>query len=392
MNICGAAVEYDPFHNGHLHQLNEIRHILGDETIVVCAMSGNFTQRGSTSVMGKYARAETAVRCGADLVVELPLAAALSSAEGFARGATGVLRALGCEVMCFGAETAYKGLFLRAAAGLAKLDENAVYNAKGTGVGLGYAARRQLELSRFDADAAALLRQPNNILGVEYCRFMYPMEPLVIRRIGTEHNGDSPSGGYASASWLRKRLRSGSTDKSAMGSVRDYVPEISFEVLDREVRAGRAPTQFPGDVVLGILRRLLYEGKLRTGSRDGFDERIAKAIYRASTFDEAVEFARARCFHASRIRRELIRLALGVPKDAPVEPEYLRILAVGKNGRELIKRAKLPVIIKPATEKRFEPSPSLLLDAFADDIFALALPDEKLHVGGSHYRFTPYVG
>ena len=85
MTVCGITAEYNPFHTGHLHHIAETRRSLGENAVIVCVMSGNFVQRGDFAVLDKYARAEMAVRCGADLVVELPLAAALSSAEGFAK-------------------------------------------------------------------------------------------------------------------------------------------------------------------------------------------------------------------------------------------------------------------------------------------------------------------
>ena len=99
MTVCGITAEYNPFHTGHLHHIAETRRSLGANAVIVCVMSGNFVQRGDFAVLDKYARAEMAVRCGADLVVELPLAAALSSAEGFARGAVETLHALGCDTV-----------------------------------------------------------------------------------------------------------------------------------------------------------------------------------------------------------------------------------------------------------------------------------------------------
>ena len=115
MTVCGITAEYNPFHTGHLHHIAETRRSLGENAVIVCVMSGNFVQRGDFAVLDKYARAEMAVRCGADLVVELPLAAALSSAEGFAKGAVQTLHALGCGTVSFGAETADTDLLLQAA-------------------------------------------------------------------------------------------------------------------------------------------------------------------------------------------------------------------------------------------------------------------------------------
>ena len=106
MRAVGIICEYDPFHRGHRYQIDRIRQLLGPDTAVVCAMSGNFVQRGGPAVMNKFARASAAAAEGADLVLELPTAVTLSSAEGFAAGAVETLTAAGvCSHLCFGAET-----------------------------------------------------------------------------------------------------------------------------------------------------------------------------------------------------------------------------------------------------------------------------------------------
>ncbi len=383
MKICGVAAEYNPFHTGHLHHLFEIRKTLGNDTAVVCAMSGNFVQRGDVACANKYQRAEAAVRCGADLVVELPLAAALSSAEGFAKGAVGVLRAFGCNVMSFGVETPDVGLIIRAAKVLNSISGDADLGSPAKG--LSYAARRQEELRRFDPEAAKLLDSPNDTLGVEYCRFMPPMKPLPIPRIGAGHSADAPKDGFASASWLRGKFA-----KKGLTACRGYLPAASLKVLADAVKNGEAPATLPDAMMLGILRRLQYEGRICTGSKDGFDERLRKAVFEAFSFREAVELARAKNFPAARVRRELLRLVLDICPEMTTEPKYLRVLAIGKQGRELIKKAALPVIVKPVSEKRLEYCDELLHDAFADDLFAFAMPKEGLHGGGSHYRKTPF--
>ena len=105
MRTAGIISEYNPFHRGHAWQIGELRRRLGAETVVVCAMSGSFVQRGDFAVMRTHARAEAAVRGGADLVLELPLPWAIASAEGFAAGGVGVLAATGAvDTLVFGSE------------------------------------------------------------------------------------------------------------------------------------------------------------------------------------------------------------------------------------------------------------------------------------------------
>ena len=201
--VCGIVAEYNPFHGGHRFHIERTREMLGEHTIIVCAMSGNFVQRGDFALLDKYARAEMAVRGGADLVLELPLAAALSSAEGFAQGAVALLHKIGCDTLSFGAENADISLFLQAADAL-----NALSLTGGSRSGLSFAAQRQQELAGRSPAAAELLSSPNNTLGIEYCRALarFSMRPIAVERRGAGHDETAPSGGFASASLLRRAL------------------------------------------------------------------------------------------------------------------------------------------------------------------------------------------
>lgn len=106
MRICGVICEYNPFHRGHEKQLRQIRAALGENTGVVCLMSGSFVQRGEPAVFDKRVRAQAAVLAGANLVLELPVTKALSSAEGFARGGVEIFSRLGAvDTLAFGCES-----------------------------------------------------------------------------------------------------------------------------------------------------------------------------------------------------------------------------------------------------------------------------------------------
>lgn len=381
--VCGIVAEYNPFHSGHRFHIERTREMLGEHTIIVCAMSGNFVQRGDFAVLDKYARAEMAVRGGADLVLELPLAAALSSAEGFARGAVALLHGIGCRYLSFGAETADISLVQQAAEAL-----NALPPAAGNRSGLSYAAYRQQELTALNPAAAALLASPNNTLGIEYCRALrdFPMQPLAVARRGAGHDEAAPADGFASASLLRGYLREGGEERCA-----PYLPESSIEVWRREKARGAAPVTLPEGAMLTLLRAALFRGALATGSADGFDERLQSAVYSAVSFSDAVEKTRTRRFPAARVRRTLLRAALGISPDASPLPSYARVLALSARGRTLLRRQDgLPLIVKPVAEKQLPDAlqPSLRLDAFADDLFGLARPAPL--PGGEHYRKTPF--
>ena len=110
MKFAGIICEYNPIHLGHVYQIETTRRLLGEDTCIVCAMSGNFVQRGDAAVFSKFARAEAAVRSGADIVIELPTHVSLASAEGFARGGVELLNALGvCTHLSYGSECGDNG-------------------------------------------------------------------------------------------------------------------------------------------------------------------------------------------------------------------------------------------------------------------------------------------
>ena len=171
MKTAGIIAEYNPLHYGHLHLLQAVRQRFGEDTAVICAMSGDFVQRGDFALLRRYARAEAAVESGADLVLELPLPWAVSSAEGFARGGVETLTATGLlDVLAFGSECGDSAALLRCAHALERPELTPLLKAELTR-GDSFAAARQRAVSALLSPVdAALLSQPNNTLGIEYCR------------------------------------------------------------------------------------------------------------------------------------------------------------------------------------------------------------------------------
>ena len=396
MTVCGIVAEYNPFHAGHAHHIAETRRVLGADTAAVCAMSGNFVQRGDLAVMEKYARAAAAVRCGADLVLETPLSACLSSAEGFARGAVALLDALGCVThLSFGAERANLALLQRAA-DLSHRQEEALRQA--LAAGLPYAAAMQQAVGAADPEAGALLASPNNTLAVEYLSALDTLgsaiRPLAVERKGGAHDSDTPADGLPSASYLRGLLARGDAE-----ACRPLMPEASFAVLEQEIQSGAAPVvRNAADLaILAHLRRLDAAALIPFCSGDkGLAHRLADAIRDNTSFSAVCTAAQTRRYPLARVRRVLLRAWLDLPQSVSPEPQYIRVLAIGRQGRALLRRMKdtcaLPVIIKPVTERSLPENlqPALARDALADDLYVLAYPAPELRVGGGHFRKTPF--
>ncbi len=396
MKICGVVAEYNPFHSGHAYHLAQTRHLLGADTALVCAMSGNFVQRGDLAVFEKYERAEAAVRCGADLVLELPLSACLWSAEGFAWGAVSMLAALGCVThLSFGAECADLPLLQRAAV-LAGQQQEALRNS--LSLGLSYAAAVQQTVLSVDPEAGALLRSPNNTLAIEYLRTLSilssSIQPVAIERKGGAHDSGAPVDGLPSASYLRGLLATGD-----ILSCRPYVPTAAYAVLLRAVRGGAAPVVCGAvnQAIVAHLRRLTPQTLIPyCGGQDGFSNRLADAIVKNVSFSAICSAAQTRRYPLARVRRALLRAWLDLPQSVPPEASYVRVLALGPRGRTVLHRMKqtcsLPILVKPAAARTLpQPlQPALTRDGLADDLYALAYPAPALRTGSAYLRKTPY--
>ena len=399
MRTVGVIVEYNPFHNGHRHHLEESVRATGADA-VVAVMSGHFLQRGEPALMDKWARAETALRGGCDLVIELPVPYATSAAEWFAYGAVGLLDATGVvDCFCFGSESGDIDA-LRRIAELAA-DEPADLRgriAEGLSAGLSFpdaysAALRFCLAARGDSEAAAFpLEQPNNTLGLHYLiawkRLGSRMEPHTIRRVQAGyHDADAPAGSIASATALR-RLIFGRGRPEAIAS---YVPPVTLDVLRREWEAGRAPVGWPAlkEQLFHLLVRLGAEEL--AGYRDigeGLEHRIRRALPALERLevDELIGLLKTKRYTRTRLQRALTAVLLGIRKDdwRPAALReglaYIRVLGFTPKGQELLKRmrkaAKLPVLLSAAGGEGAGLGGAgaryLELDARATGVYALA--------------------
>lgn len=389
MGVAGIVTEYNPFHLGHAQQLAALRSRLGAQTPVVCVMSGNFVQRGDFAVFSKQARAEAAVRCGADLVLELPLPFCLSSAEGFALGAVSLLHSLGCVThLAFGCEDAALPALSRAADAVTSPEADRL-TGYWLGTGLSYAAARQKAAAALLGPAAALLKKPNNILAVEYLKALRclssPIMPLPLPRHGAGHDDAAPTGYSASA--LRQLLYDGE-------SLAGLVPGAALAVYQRELMAGRGPAWYKNceRALLARLRSLPDTAwQALPGNAEGLSARLAAQARKGAGLEEILRSCRTKRYALSRIRRMLLCAYLGLSRaDLAAPLAYIRPLAFNESGRLLLRgissHAQLPLIVKPAAGKVL---PAFCRDAWTSDLFVLAYPDLAQARGGSEFTQSP---
>ena len=396
MSIVGIVAEYNPFHFGHAYHLRQTRVMVPDST-VVCVMSGDFVQRGEAAIYSKFARAEAACRCRVDLVVELPLPWALSSAEAFARGAVGLLAALGAEYISFGSELG-ETKRLEQTADVLLRDEFADYvkNIMSSSPALSFAAARELAVQRLGGMDTYFLKNANNILGVEYIKAIRTLAPqivpLTVRRVGNGHDA-SGEAGFLSASEIRERLRNGERAEN-------LVPASAAAVYRNEEDSGRVFSFASWEIAVLSRLRLFnkeYFSQLPDAS-DGLGDRIYKAVRDSGSLDELYAAAKSKKYALSRIRRVTMCAALGVTEGMNEGiPPYARVLAANEKGcallRKLREQRRLPILTKTADVCKYSDDCINLfaVGTSAHDLYALAYSDKTQRKGGRDWRISPKI-
>lgn len=398
MAVAGIIAEYNPFHRGHAWQLSALRGQLGQDTDVVAVMSGNFVQRGDLAIMNKSARAEAALRCGVDLVLELPTPWSCATAERFAQGGAALLAACGVVThLVFGSECGDLDALWSAAQCLDGEEYPAVLRRL-LSTGMTFAAARQEAVAQLTEDAAQCLSQPNDNLAVEYLRALSRLdsgiEPVTFRRVGAAHDSAEP-GAYASASYIRGLVLAGDS------GWRESVPEASAQILTREIAEGRAPVSLSHceRAVLARLRAMDEEAFAPyDGGGEGLYHRFFHAVSSARTVEEILEGAKTRRYTLARLRRMLLHSYLQVRQAGPEEmPPYLRVLGANERGRKLLRRmasaASLPVVVRPAAARGLGPAACSLFDqeVRCTDLYTLAYPQLRESIPGSECLGGPVM-
>ncbi len=307
MNL-GIICEFNPFHKGHKHLIDSVKK---DDNKIICAMSGNFVQRGEMAVYDKYQRARVALENGADLVIEIPTVCSTLSAQGFARAGVEILEATGiCQGIAFGAECDNTDELLNISKEIIEKDEEIKAQLK-SGVSYPRARREVID--------SPLLDSPNNILAIEYLTCT-SLKPYAVKRIGKGHDTDDEE---YSASEIRKHL-----SPNEIASLKNCESAVLYK-----------------------LRSMTAEDfKKIDDVSEGLENRIVQAVKTASSLEELYDNIKTKRYTHSRIRRIILRAFLSIDGKAEPQPRYLHILGFNSAGRQLLgemkKTAELPVICK----------------------------------------------
>lgn len=395
MKTVAIICEYNPFHYGHLFQIEEIKRRFGEDTRIVAIMSGNYVQRGDLAIIDKYARARSAIKHGASLVLELPFPYSCASAEYFARAGVDIANRLGViEHLCFGSlssDTDELEALVSLLASDAFKEEFETRVKNDEYANLGHAALVERICREISSDKCVdLLHSPNDILGVEYLRSLRLLNSKIIASPiplldSTEHTG------CTSASDVREALRSDRFDPSRL-------PAFSGEAVDGEIKRAEAPSDL-NRLSAAILSHLL---RSEDGSLDkflncggGLINRLRKLANEASSLSALTALAATKRYTDSRIRRALIFSFIGVTSsDVSEPPAYTQVLGMNEVGRALLRETKktreIDILTKPADFSTLGDAAKAqgILRNRADSMRNLSLPAPR--APGDIFRSTPY--
>lgn len=376
MRTAGIICEYNPFHMGHQYQIRKTREILGQDTAIVCLMSGNYVQRGEPAIYDKWLRAEAALLGGADLVLELPITAAVNAAGFFAHRAVEYLDALGCvDYLSFGSECGDSALLRDTAQGLDH-PEFEKQLRKALSEGVSYAAARTKALEEVGGDPQ-MLTSPNNSLGVEYLRGLSAIHSTMVP-VTVQRDLSLPA-----ASQLRRRVMD--------SQWQNHVPNSGL------YEKGMVHTLLQGErAMLGVLRTLPDEAfREMAFESEGIWSKVMKACRTEAGVDEIIMACKSKRYAYSRLRRTLLCLFLGLDREKMnTKSPYLRVLGFNETGRQVLRQAgkhgTIPLVsgVVPNTS---EAKAYFALEQRAADLYGLFAPEQVREPWGREKGHRPVI-
>lgn len=404
--VLGIIAEYNPFHNGHLYHLKESKKATGAE-YTVAIISGNFTQRGSTSIIDKWKKTEMALQNGVDLIIELPVLYSISSSENFAEGSIKILNSLGIiDFLSFGSETSnikilnnfanilydepkeYKKIlsnYLDTGLSFPKARENAL---------LEYIKNFEDVNTNFD-NYQNILSSPNNILGIEYLKalkkYKSSIKPVCIKRSIADYNSSdiSINTSIASATAIRELIKN-----KNFNTIKTVIPEKSYSILADCINSGCIIPDlncFEKEIIYVLRKMSIKEIANLPDVSEGLEFLIKKAVNSCNTLTELLNTIKSKRYTITRLQRILLYALLDISKknmklSKEVDSPYIRVLGFNDNGKKLIskimdKNPNQPLItsVKKFVDNNSNTSLQTMLnkDIFATNVYSLGFKNNS---------------
>ena len=373
MKVVGLIAEYNPFHNGHQFHIEQAKMLTGADYAVV-VMSGDFVQRGEPAIMPKHLRAKSALHCGADLVIELPVSYATGSAEQFAFGAVSMLEKLGIiDTVCFGSECGDIAILSDIAGILTnESDEYKSSLQKHLRTGVSFPVAREMAIKELfpDKNYDQILGQPNNILGIEYIKALFKsnsnIKPYTITRKGSSYHDNALSQTFSSATAIRLAI-----DTEELKHIHFQIPAATFDMMQKEYK--KSFPIYPNDFSLLLKYRLLNETKESLCDYADVSEELANRIVNRRNefiaFEQFCELLKTKELTYARISRALIHILLKCKKNDISDISYARVLGFRTDSTEVMSEIKKCGRISLVTKLANFKHPLLERDIYASYIY-----------------------
>ena len=421
MTNTALITEYNPFHNGHLYHLNKSKEITNSKNIIVI-MNGSFSQRAEAAIINKWSRTKQALKCGADLVIELPLVFGIRSAEYFAHFSVKTLQESKIvDTIVFGSESGDIDLLKAIAA--AFNNENKMFKDKllsylNKGYNYPTARRKALmdsyhlypELNKYDQKLLKkTLETPNNILGIEYLKSLNKLnsqiEAKTIKRIGPAYYSNQVKKSIGSATLIRNIIQSEKKGQALL-KTRKLMPKNSWEILKADIKQGLyIPAKEMNHLYLKVIDKIrrLNASHLKefSGIENGLENRILDSALKNGRAAEFIKSIKSKNYTESRIKRKLLQIYFELDekklnKISQSAPHYIRVLGLKKSKEYLLSEIKeksnLKLVINPAEiirEKNLNSDNplelSLSYDLLASDLYSLHYQNSELRKSGRDY-------
>ena len=393
MKTIGIICEYNPFHNGHAHQLHTLASEYPD-ALRICIMSGSFVQRGEPALFSKFDRARWAILGGADVVIELPTLYSLGSAQLFGTGAIRLIKSLSINTLSFGSETtALDQLILTAKHMICESTQNKLRSYLKEGMSYGTAFRKAL--------GSEMLSTPNALLGLEYIRAGLKYHPdlayIPIKRTSNHHNQninqELPSG------TALRQLITTTTSIDMCSALQATIPTPILDDMTHRIANGDYVDYSRYYDMIHMLSRRISASELKrfVDFTEGIEHLWLKAAQQP-TWEAAISQIKSKRYTYARLQRMGAYLTLGIAKDLinvaiDEGPQYARLLAFNDRGRQWLRTEHDITVIQ-----KWAKAPTQLnnlgqtmhhIDTLATDIQALCFYNEAKRLGHTDYTYTP---
>ena len=399
--VLGIIAEYNPFHNGHMYHLQKAKEQSGAQ-YCICVMSGNFVQRGNTSIVNKWKKAEMALLNGVDLVIELPTIYSVASAEGFSLGAIKLLNNLKIvDAISFGTETSDFAALnnISSIVNEEPMKYKSILNSE-LKKGLSFPKARENALMLYLNDNKRydnILNTPNNILAIEYLKALKKIkstiQPITIRREKVYYNDNVIVDEFASATAIRKLLKN-----EEFSEIRKVVPKSTYQILEKETELGNVVldlSRYEKEIIYNLRRMTVSEIAELPDVNEGLEHSLKNAANYSNDITNLINIVKTKRYTVTRIQRILICALLGITKRdvgmAKKAEPYIRVLGFNEKGKELISRInkqnpKATVItsVKKFQDKNNNNKNSKIykrlldIDIFSTNVYTMACKSESL--------------